>query len=158
MDESREGPEPSSFSLEVPPEPHQVRTARLFAAAVARHFGTDEERIEDLKVAISVAATNSNKAHRDAGVDEAVTIAAAASDGAVRFSVIDAGPGFSAESVSANPIDPPTPATGLFEGSLGLTLIQTLFPNVQIERNPSRGMTVSFSVDMEPAKNGPGED
>ena len=154
MDEDREGPEEGSFTLEVPPEPDQVRTARLFAAAVARHFGTDEERIEDLKVAISEAATNSIKAHRDAGIDDAVRIAAEARNGAVRFSVIDVGPGFSTEDLPANPNDPPTPVAGLFEGSLGLTLIQTLFPNVVIDRNSSRGMTVSFSVEMEPPKNG----
>ncbi|MGH2793439.1 MAG: ATP-binding protein [Actinomycetota bacterium] len=138
--------------LDVPPEPDQVRTARLFAAAVARHFGTEEERVEDLKVAISEAATNSIKAHNEAGISDPIRVAAESTNGELRFSVIDAGPGFTAEAIDPN--ETPTPAAGLFEGSLGLTLIQSLFPNVRIERNPSRGMTISFTVEMEPPKNG----
>jgi anti-sigma regulatory factor (Ser/Thr protein kinase) len=53
-----------------------------------------------------------------------------------------------------DPRNPSTPVAGLFEGSLGLTLIQSLFPNVSIDRNETRGMTVSFSVEVEDLKNG----
>ncbi|MGH2784444.1 MAG: ATP-binding protein [Actinomycetota bacterium] len=143
-----------SFALAVPPEPDQVRTARLFAAAVARHYGAEEERVEDLKVAISEAATNSIKAHRAARIADPIRVAAAPVDGELHFSVIDVGPGFAPSQEQSAVNDPPTPVTGLFEGSLGLSLIRSLFPNVRIERNPSRGVTVSFTVEIEPPKDG----
>ena len=135
------------FTLEIPPDPDQVRTARLFAAAVGRHFALDEDRIGDLKVAISEAVTNSIKAHREAGIGEEVRVAADPTDDGLRFSVIDAGPGFTVPDETMQGNDPPTPATGLFEGSLGLTVIRSLFPKLTIERNPDRGMTVAFVVD-----------
>jgi len=143
-----------SFALEVPPHADQVRTARLFASAVARHFGADEDRVEDLKVAISEATTNSINAHRKADVTDPVRIAAASEDEGVRFSVIDAGPGFSTEDMLADMRSEMTPAHGLFEGSLGLTLIRTLFPGVEITQNPDRGMTVTFLLETQPAEAG----
>ncbi len=140
-----------SFALEVPPHADQVRTARLFASAVARHFGADEDRVEDLKVAISEATTNSINAHRKADVTDPVRIAAASEDEGVRFSVIDAGPGFSTEDMQDMRSER-TPAHGLFEGSLGLTLIRTLFPGVEISQNADRGMTVTFVLETQPAE------
>lgn len=145
----------STFSLDVPADPDQVRTARLFAAAVARHFGADEDRVEDLKVAISEAATNSIKAHRGAGISEPIHISADANDDGIRFSVRDAGEGFTVDQVS-NARDPVTPVTGLFEGSLGLALIRSLFPDVDIMPNEDRGMLVSFVVEV-PNKDGGGD-
>ena len=129
--------------LEIAPEAEHIRTARLFAAAAARHFSIDEERVDDLKVAISEACTNSFRAHEAARLDDPVVVVAAPADGGVRFSVIDAGEGF--EPPAADDQDY-TPPLGLFEGSLGLALIRTLFPNVKITRNAERGMTVSFVV------------
>jgi serine/threonine-protein kinase RsbW len=144
-----------SFALEVPPEADQVRTARLFASAVARHFGADEDRVEDLKVAISEAATNSINAHRKADISDPVRIAAATETDGIRFSVIDAGPGFSTDDMLADMRSEMTPAHGLFEGSLGLTLIRTLFPGVQITQNADRGMTVTFVLETtEPVEAG----
>ena len=156
MGQGSDGPDfAGAFALEVAPHPDQVRTARLFAAAVARHFGAEEERVEDLKVAISEAATNSIKAHREAGITEPVRVHAESSPGEIRFSVVDSGPGFSAP--PPTPMDaknPATPVAGLFEGSLGLALIQSLFPNLSIDRNEGPGMTVSFTMEVEPPKDG----
>jgi serine/threonine-protein kinase RsbW len=130
--------------LEIAPEPEHVRTARLFAAAAARHFNIDEEKVDDLKVAISEACTNSFRAHHAAHVSDPVVVVASPSDGGVRFSVIDAGKGFEPDAGSSDLEK--TPPGGLFEGSLGLTLIRTLFPDVEMKRNSNRGMTVSFVV------------
>jgi serine/threonine-protein kinase RsbW len=128
------------FVLDLPPDAASIRTARLFAAAIARHFLVNEDAVEDLKLAISEACTNAVKAHAEASVSDPVTITAQSSGDAILFEVSDAGNGF---------IPPPveemrTPPQGLFEGSLGLTLINSLFPDVQIVPNPERGVTVSF--------------
>lgn len=135
----------SAFSLEVEPDAENVRTARLFAASIARHFGVDVERVEDLKVAVSEAVTNSVKAHRSAGIADPIRVAATVRDEGLQFSVIDAGSGFDLDAVPTDSTS--TPPSGLYRGSLGLTLIKTLFPDVEISRNSGDGMTVSFVIE-----------
>jgi serine/threonine-protein kinase RsbW len=132
--------------LDIPADPEHARTARLFAAAVARHFEVDEERVEDLKVAISEACTNAMHAHRAAAVDDSIRIVARPEAGRVVFDVVDAGAGFDPVEAMSTAMDY-TPPAGLFEGSLGLVLIRSLFPGMQIARNPDRGMTVSIPVE-----------
>jgi serine/threonine-protein kinase RsbW len=132
--------------LDIPAHPEHVRTARLFAAAVARHFSLDEERVEDLKVAISEAVTNAIHAHRAAAVDEPVRVAAVPEASRIRFDVVDAGAGFDPELALSYQQDY-TPPAGISEGTLGLVLIRSLFPAVEITRNDDRGMTVSIPVE-----------
>ena len=132
--------------LAIPPDPEQVRTARLFAAAAARHFEIDEERVEDLKVAVSEACTNAIKSHMTAGLSDPVRIVAAPVTGGLRVTVVDRGPGFDPEMALADSEDY-TPPAGLGGGSLGLTLIRALFPSLEIDRNPDRGMTISILVE-----------
>jgi serine/threonine-protein kinase RsbW len=132
--------------LEIPPEAEHVRTARLFAAAAARHFALDEERIEDLKVAISEACTNAINAHGATAVEDPIRVAVKPEESLIRFDVIDAGAGFNPE--EALTLSPDyTPPIGLFEGSLGLALVRSLFPAMEIRRNADRGMTVSIPVE-----------
>jgi serine/threonine-protein kinase RsbW len=134
----------SELVLDVAPEPEHVRTARLFAAAAARHFSVAEEKVEDLKVAISEACTNAFRAHTDAGISDPVRVIAVAEAAGVRFSVVDAGRGFEPPQPAGEDYTPPR---GIFEGSLGLTLIHSLFPDAEIARNAGSGMTVSFVVE-----------
>ena len=135
------------FVLNVPPDPDQVRTTRLFAAAIARFYGVEDDRIEDLKVAISEAATNGIKAHREARATDPLRVSVALQGDGLRFSVIDAGPGFDVEDVPAGASEAMTPRMGIFEGSLGLTVIRALFPDVEITKNTERGMTLSFVLE-----------
>lgn len=130
--------------LDIPPNAEHARTARLFAAAAARHFEIDEERVDDLKVAISEAATNAINAHTAAGVDDPIRVVAKEEPGGIRFSVTDAGPGFVPETPSK---DDYTPPLGLREGTLGLALISALFPTMDIRRNAERGMTISILIE-----------
>ncbi|HLI57847.1 MAG TPA: ATP-binding protein [Actinomycetota bacterium] len=41
------------LELEIPPEAEYVGAARLFLAAVGRHFALDEEAVADMKMAVS---------------------------------------------------------------------------------------------------------
>ena len=45
------------FSASVPARPELVGTLRVFASAVARHYGLADELVEDVKLAVSEAAT-----------------------------------------------------------------------------------------------------
>ncbi|MEX2274641.1 MAG: ATP-binding protein [Actinomycetota bacterium] len=64
-------------TLRLRPDPALAATARLFAAAVARRAGVGQERIDDLKLAVTEACA----AAIDAG--SAVEIDVAANDGRV---------------------------------------------------------------------------
>lgn len=132
--------------LSIPPEPGYIAMARMFAGSVARHFGCDEDVVEDVKVAVSEACTNSVKAHRDRGNSEPIELLARLDDEDITFEVVDAGGGIDTELHKAITENAATPAAGLYEGSLGLMLIRSLFPGTEIIRNGDRGTTVRFIV------------
>jgi serine/threonine-protein kinase RsbW len=137
--------------LAIPPEAGYIAMARMFAASVARHYGSDEDVVEDVKVAVSEACTNSVKAHRDSGTAESIELRARALDGELTFEIVDAGAGIDSALQTAIADGTATPAAGLFEGSLGLTLIRALFPGAEIIRNDDRGTTVRFAVPVDGA-------
>jgi len=132
------------LELAIPPYPGSIAMARIFGASVTRHFGCGEDSVEDVKIALSEACTNSVKAHQDNGVEEPIRIIGTAEENELVFEVVDAGPGIDPErhlSASDN-----TPPAGLFEGSLGLTVIRSLFPDAEIGPNDDVGTTVRFAV------------
>jgi len=120
--------------------------ARMFAGSVARHGGCDEDVVEDVKVAVSEACTNSVKAHRDRGNTEPVELVARLDDDEITFEIVDAGGGIDTALQTTITDSAATPAAGLYEGSLGLMLIRSLFPGTQIIRNGDHGTTVRFVV------------
>lgn len=139
-----------TFVLEVSPIPTSLSIARLFAASVARRCGCADGVVEDIKLAISEALTNAVKAHEAISIDDQIRIAARVEDAGIAFEVVDAGGGFDVLEVPAD--TGMTPAPGLYEGSLGLTVIRSLFPKVEIARNEARGMTVSFLAECTPVR------
>jgi serine/threonine-protein kinase RsbW len=132
------------LELSVPPDPGSVAMARMFAASVARHFGCDEDVVEDVKVAMSEACTNAVKAHESAGVSEPIRIIAAPIENGLQFEVIDAGEGIDPTGTAVDPTA--TPPSGLYEGSLGLVLIRSLFGSLDIGQNRGRGTRVRFTA------------
>lgn len=133
------------LTIGILPAPEMISMARMFAGAVARHYGCGEDTVEDVKLAVSEATTNSVKAHRDAGVDESIRIVAYPDVDSLWFEVIDRGKGFEPLDVLAGDETPPF---GLYEGSLGLTLIRACFPTFEIVRGEGRGMVVRFAVSL----------
>lgn len=133
------------LALSIPADPEQVRTARLFAGATARHFGLDEETVEDLKVAISEAVTNAIRAHTDAGTDEPIRVLATAGADSIRFDVVDRGAAAAARTVIAD--GDYTPPVGFGDSTLGLLVISSLFPRVEFTPNPDGGTTVSIRIE-----------
>ena len=137
--------EQEQLRLSIPPEPGYIAMARMFAGSVARHFGCEEDVVEDVKVAVSEACTNSVKAHRDRQNNQPVELVAHIGDEDLTFEVVDSGGGFDIELHKAVAEGAATPAAGLYEGSLGLTLIRSLFPSTEIVAD-SNGTTVRFVV------------
>lgn len=74
------------FSISFPAEPVHVSTARIFSAAVARHFGADAVDIEDLKIALTEAC-GSAISHSRTGDSEPVRVAATPAAGMLTYEV-----------------------------------------------------------------------
>src|SRR5437870_3353979 len=82
------------------------------------------------------------KAHRESGTTESIELRAYARNGELTFEIVDSGKGIDTEMQAAVQQGAATPAAGLYEGSLGLALIRSLFPGAEISRNDDRGTTV----------------
>jgi anti-sigma regulatory factor (Ser/Thr protein kinase) len=125
-------------SIDVPGDPLYLSTVRLFASAVARHFGAPEETVGDLKVAVSEACS--------------AFVRGADGDGSVRVT-IEATPDLHVEVLSedlslavpagrAGAADTPTPGSAATE--LGLALIRSLFEDAEVRSDGVAG--ISFRV------------
>jgi anti-sigma regulatory factor (Ser/Thr protein kinase) len=118
------------FTLELPPEPISIGTARLFSATVARFFGTQEEAVEDLKLAVSEACTVAIRANEAAGRRIRLLIEGGRPD--LAFSVPDGG------STVTDRTDPLDVASG--------ELILALFPSAEVAATTEGRADVRFSV------------
>jgi serine/threonine-protein kinase RsbW len=120
------------FSMELPPDPISIGTARLFSATVARYFGCEEEAVEDLKLAVSEACTVAIRANE--GRRQNVRLSIEGDRSMLTFSVEDGG-----SSVPTNGSD------DLLEVPGG-ELIRALFPQAEVISNASGGADIRFSV------------
>ena len=133
--------------------PRYAKVAKLagmsaaFAAAVARHFRCDEERVQDIKVAISEACSNAVKAHRTLGVAEPISLVVKPVGDILWYEISDQGGGFDQQRKGGSPIE----GGELFEGGIGLMLIRSLFPETEILGNPRGGTTLRFGVPTNPS-------
>jgi len=118
------------FTLELPPEPISIGTARLFSATVARYFGCEEEAVEDLKLAVSEACTVAIRTNE--GRHRRVHLVIEDGGSALTFSVQDGG---SSAPADADALDVPVGE-----------LIRALFPSAEVSANPDGGADVRFSV------------
>lgn len=64
----------TDVELAIPPRAEYVGVVRLAIAALARAAGADEDRVDDLKIAVSEACTNAVLSHADAVVDGPISI------------------------------------------------------------------------------------
>lgn len=109
------------LDLKVPSRPEYVLLARLVVAHVGQLAGFGPEEIYDLKLAVTEAATN---VIRHASVDS-FEIEYRMSPGVVEITVSDAGGGF----------DTAHRALGSMEGGFGLSVINSLVDEVDIDSN-----------------------
>ena len=63
-----------AIEIAIPPRSVYVAVVRLAVASLARHAGLDEDRVDDLRIAVSEACTNAVLAHEEAGTQEEVVI------------------------------------------------------------------------------------
>ena len=79
----------SPVEMSIPAGTAYVGIIRLAVASLARSAGFDEERVDDIRIAVSEACTNAVLAHEEAGTQEPITFAWSESPDSVVVQVQD---------------------------------------------------------------------
>src|SRR5687768_16191493 len=118
-----------AIQLEIPARAEFVALARLVVSALASaRRALADDRIDDLKLAVSEACTNAIEAH-GSDIDENVVLRCFEGDDRLEVTVEDKGPGFDPAALPEHP--PVTDPDRLnFERGLGIPLIRTLVDEV----------------------------
>jgi serine/threonine-protein kinase RsbW len=119
-------------ALEIPARAEFVALARLVVSALAA-TGSQlaDERVDDLKIAVSEACTNAIEAHDAVSTSERVRVRCWADDRGLEVSIEDQGSGFDPARLPDHP--PVTDPDRLkFERGLGIPLIRALVDEVDI--------------------------
>ena len=145
MTEAAHGFCPGTIVLEIPARTDFVSFVRV-VVAVAAELEPDmaPERIEDLKLAVSEAATNAINAHGRGGSEERIRIECRLVDDEVSVLIHDEGPGFEPADVPVLP-EPDDPARLLHESGLGVHLMQLLADESSITSH-STGTEVKLTM------------
>jgi len=77
--------------LEIPPRSAYVGVVRLALSSLARAAGLDEEKVDDIKIAVSEACANAVLNNEEAGSDDPVVISWDETEDAVHIEVADRG-------------------------------------------------------------------
>ena len=135
----------ASIELEIPARPEYVALARLVVSSLAssRRDLTDD-RVDDLKVAVSEACTNAIEAHHSADSDDSVVVRCIELEDRIEIEIEDRGSGFDPETLPEHP--PVTDPERLnFERGLGIPLIRTLVDEVDFNSNDG-GTSVKMTL------------
>ena len=121
------------IELEIPARAEYVGLARLVVSSLASaRRALAEDRIDDLKLAVSEACTNAIEAHVDSAVDDRVTVRWSEGDARLQVQIDDRGAGFDPSQLPEHP--PVTDPERLnFERGLGIPLIRTLVDEVAFD-------------------------
>ena len=137
-----------AVELQIPARPEYLALARLIvAAAVSAAPLFPEDRIDDLRLAVSEVCTNAIEAQTRArqsapagSVGDHISIRCLLIDERVEIEVVDQGSGFDPDELAEHP--PVTDPTRLqYERGLGIPLIRILTDEVEFDSTPA-GTTV----------------
>jgi serine/threonine-protein kinase RsbW len=135
-----------SWTLEIPGEAAYVSTARLFAGSMARHFGIDEDAVDDLKLAVSEACNGAIRVRETESANRPIRIDVTREGASLVFEVEDAiDPGSSRPGVNTE---------DMIRG-LSIELIHALFPNAGMIPGRRGGTNVRLSITLDAAEGEP---
>jgi serine/threonine-protein kinase RsbW len=134
-----------ALELDVPPRPEFIAIVRLVVSSLAAgRRALADDRIDDLKLAVSEACTNAMDAHLSAGVDEPVLVKVYEGEERIEITIEDVGRGFDPGLLPQHP--PVTDPERLnFERGLGIPLMRTLVDGVEFVRT-ERGTCVRMTL------------
>ncbi len=128
--------------LRLPPDVAYVGLARLVVTVAARSAGLADERIEDLKIAVSEAVANAIKSHVRHAVSAPIRLIFGTSNpGFFAVSVTDAGSGF-----DPTPPEDSAARNWAAESGLGVTLIRGMADAVDFCRDGGMVVQMRFSL------------
>jgi len=122
-----------SLELAIPSRPEYIAIVRLVVASLATaRRNLADERIDDLKLAVSEACTNAIEANLCTGDNAPVVVSLWEAPERMEVCIADSGPGFDPEEIPEHP--PVTDPDRLnFERGLGIPLIRNLVDDVRFE-------------------------
>jgi serine/threonine-protein kinase RsbW len=130
----------SIVELDIPPRTAYVRVVRLALSSLARQAGLDEEKVDDLKIAISEACANAVIANEEAGSDEPVSISWKDEDDCLTIEVSDRG---ASDHLAASPFDSQDLSSRL---SMSVALLQSLVDGCEFLPRDGGGMSTRLLV------------
>jgi len=141
---------PEAVELEIPARAEYVGLARLVVSSLAlSRRALADDRVDDLKLAVSEACTNAIEASGAVAREEPVRVLWREGDDRISVIIGDRGPGFDPESLPEHP--PVTDPDRLnFERGLGIPLIRTLVDEVHFDSSPD-GTKVNLVMYCGPA-------
>src|SRR2546423_8764237 len=141
-----------AVQLEIPAGAEFVALARLVVSAMASaETQLSDDRVDDLKLAVSEACTNAIEAHDAIDTDERVIVRCRDDESGLEVEIEDRGAGFDP---SLLPDHPPVtdPDRLKFERGLGVPLIKTLVDEVEFSSS-SAGTAVKMTMRRRAAEN-----
>jgi len=133
--------EAPEVELRIPCDPQYISVVRLVVAGIGARVGLTVDQIDDMKVAVSEACTNTIDhafpSDESASPPVPITIRFVPREGELRVEVEDVGQGFEPDRVLAATGEPPS-----VEGGLGLYLIRQLADSVEVQSAPGSGTKV----------------
>ena len=135
--------------LEIPSQVEYLSLVRAVVASAARvDQSLGDQRIDDLRLAVSEATTNAIRSHANLGSSERITIRFGLEGDRIEVEVQDRGSGFDPEK-----LDPAGPLTDKgrleYEGGFGIPLMKILADEITIE-SADEGTTVNLTVYVSP--------
>ncbi|MHB1930453.1 MAG: ATP-binding protein [Acidimicrobiales bacterium] len=124
-----------AMELAVPARPEYIAIVRLVVSSLASaRRNLADQRIDDLKLAVSEACTNAIEAHARTRSKEPVTVRVLEADERMEVEIVDRGGGFDPDRL---PLHPPVtdPSRLDFERGLGIPLIRTLVDLARFEHH-----------------------
>jgi serine/threonine-protein kinase RsbW len=133
------------FEIEIPPAfEHLAMVRSVLSTALEAEPVLKEERLQDLRLAVSEATTNAIEAHQKAGSEAAVGVRITVADKRVTVKISDHGGGFDPSKLKKHP--PVTDPERLeYERGLGVTLMRRLTDDCTITPTKA-GTTVTLVV------------
>jgi serine/threonine-protein kinase RsbW len=138
------------LQLDVPSSPEFIATVRLVVASVASdRRALADERIDDLKLAVSEACTNAIEANRSVHPDAPVHVELWEAPDRLEVIIEDCGPGFDLSRVEQPPAVT-DPERLHFERGLGIPLIRMLVDSAEFT-GTDKGTSVRMTLFGGPA-------